>query len=196
MKFYSEIEKQVHENAVKAFKDHVVEVKLEQGLYRHYRCGQPDTGIMHFHIVTFPGRLLVCGDIGDMVWERVPDMFAWAKNALHSTGYFEEKCWRTLKTKEYSADVAKESIRYEHEWRTDELSEHEQELRKKVDAERDRLISAADEGEHAFVQAYWDSEWYTGDFPSITDYTRSFLWAREALRWFFGNYKPTATSES
>ncbi len=182
-------EKQVAEDCKKWFANHVVEVLHEDGLYRHYRCAQPNTGMMHFHIVTFPGRLIVCGDIGRAALERCPDMLEWARNAAHSTGYFEEKAWQCIKTKEFTEEAAIAAMRWEHACRIDGLDDAA--ARQKADEQLARFISMAGEGEQEFVNAYVDSDWFDGDFPTIEDYTHEFLRCREAVLWFINNYKPT-----
>ncbi|MFK5283374.1 hypothetical protein ACI3PL_27750, partial [Lacticaseibacillus paracasei] len=48
---------------------------LDNGVYRHLRFKAPDTGNQHFHLVTFPGRLVYCGDMGSYLFERTTDMF-------------------------------------------------------------------------------------------------------------------------
>lgn len=53
--------------------DHVMEVALDQGLYRHLRFG---TGFNWFEIITTPGQLTFRGDMGTYVFARDVDMFA------------------------------------------------------------------------------------------------------------------------
>lgn len=57
------------------FKDHVLTVLRDDGLYRHLRVGKPGTRIYQFDLVTWPGFLYVGGDIEDYVFSRVADMF-------------------------------------------------------------------------------------------------------------------------
>lgn len=186
--------KMIDEMAVKAFAEHEIEVKLEQGLYRHYRCAKPGTGIYHFHVVTFPGRILVCGDIGDMCWERVPDMFTWAPGALDSISYLEEKVWRTIKTEEFNKEVAEEHVLWDFQSHTEDLDLEDpkdaEEYQKHVEI-RDELLNKADDNGPDFYTAYYESDWYGGDMISGDGYTANFLWARSALKWFFANYDYT-----
>jgi hypothetical protein len=182
-------EAMIAENAAKAFAEHAVTVEREDGLYRHYRCARPGTGNYAFHVVTFPGRLIVCGDIGDMAWERCPDMIEWAADAVESIGYFAEKVWRSIEVREWCEAVARAVVEEEHADRVRDLDEGESEAREKLDEVRDELLAAIDSGEHAFVDAYYQSDWYDGDFPNLRGFTSEFLWCREAVRWFLKWHK-------
>lgn len=56
--------------------NHVMSVKLDQGVYRHLEFRQADGSWNHgFHIVTTPHRLMITGDMGTWVFARIPDMF-------------------------------------------------------------------------------------------------------------------------
>lgn len=56
--------------------NHVMEVALDQGLYRHLRFRKPGTGFNWFEIITTPGQLTIRGDMGTYVFAREEDMFA------------------------------------------------------------------------------------------------------------------------
>lgn len=63
--------------ADKAFAEHTLEILRDVGLYRHLRCQKPGTWTYGFDVVTWPGYLCVCGDIGTWVFSRVSDMLPW-----------------------------------------------------------------------------------------------------------------------
>ncbi|MBN7120300.1 hypothetical protein BSU01_01020 [Erwinia billingiae] len=54
---------------------HKVEVLREDGLYRHLRFARPKTNAYYFDIVTWPGYLVVTGDMGTWTFSRITDMF-------------------------------------------------------------------------------------------------------------------------
>lgn len=56
--------------------DHVMEIALDQGLYRHLRFRKPGTGFNWFELITTPGQLTFRGDMGTYVFSRDEDMFA------------------------------------------------------------------------------------------------------------------------
>lgn len=55
--------------------DHVMEVKRDDGVYRHIRFRKPGTMCMHFDLITWPGYLCYTGDMGTYVFTRLADMF-------------------------------------------------------------------------------------------------------------------------
>ncbi|WP_427019343.1 hypothetical protein ACQCSX_22565 (plasmid) [Pseudarthrobacter sp. P1] len=85
------------ENAAKRFRtetaDHVMEVALDQGLYRHLRFRNPGTGFCWFEIITTPGQLTIRGDMGTYVFARTEDMFAFFEGSGGRTkpSYWAEK---------------------------------------------------------------------------------------------------------
>jgi hypothetical protein len=60
---------------LKQVSEHVVEVHRDDGVYRHIRFRQPGTMMMHFDLITWPGYLCYCGDMGTYVFSRTKDMF-------------------------------------------------------------------------------------------------------------------------
>lgn len=61
---------------LKEVDQHVMEVIRDDGLYRHIRFRHPGTMCMHFDLITWPGYLCYCGDMGTYVFWRLDDMFA------------------------------------------------------------------------------------------------------------------------
>ncbi len=55
--------------------DHEMEVLHDDGLYRHLRFSAPDTYCYGYDLVTWPGYLVICGDMGDYTFTRIRDMF-------------------------------------------------------------------------------------------------------------------------
>lgn len=73
--------------------DHVMEVALDQGLYRHLRFRKPGTGFNWFELITTPGQLTIRGDMGTYVFARTEDMFTFFENSRGSINahYWAEK---------------------------------------------------------------------------------------------------------
>jgi len=56
--------------------NHRVEVKLDQGVYRHLVCRNADGSFnQRFEIITAPYSLLIRGDMGAVAFSRIEDMF-------------------------------------------------------------------------------------------------------------------------
>ena len=69
-------------------KDHGLSVLHSDGLYRHLRMKRPGTGIWHWDVITWPGRLCIVGDIGDgLVFSREDDMIDFFRTSLRSGRY-------------------------------------------------------------------------------------------------------------
>lgn len=59
----------------KATEGNVLTIVRDDDLYRHIRVAKPDSYMYGFDIVTWPGYLAICGDIGDYMFARIDDMF-------------------------------------------------------------------------------------------------------------------------
>lgn len=179
--------------AAESFAKHVVTQRLDQGLFRSWRCKRPDSWCMGFDITTTPGYLIVTGDIGELILSRCDDMVPWARGAVGSPDYFAEKVVRTIKTEEWSNERALE-------WIDDEIADAQREAededeapraagrlkRLKVlryEATRDGINGALCEGE--FAIALYESELVHGsDWPRLTVFNSNFLWCLMAVRWW------------
>jgi hypothetical protein len=117
-------QQQLERWAVEAFADHTLEVIRDDGLYRHLRCRKSGTWVYGFDVVTWPGYLTVCGDIGTWVFSRERDMLPWfeASGDRINPGYWSEKLMHG------SGSGHEDARRFE--WGYDE--EYEQEMRKDV----------------------------------------------------------------
>lgn len=54
---------------------HKMTVLQDDGLYRHIKFAIPGDSSHSFSLVTWPGFLTICGDMGTYVFSRTPDMF-------------------------------------------------------------------------------------------------------------------------
>lgn len=82
--------------------EHQLTVLRDEGLYRHLRFRKPGTGCYGFDIVTWPGYLAICGDMGESVFTRSPDMIEFFRSDAKgiadpgelfiNPGYWSEKC--------------------------------------------------------------------------------------------------------
>lgn len=71
--------------------EHRISVLLDQGVYRHLRFGRPGSSTYRFHIVTYPGSLVISGDMGCFVFSRLHDMFDFFTEEEPNLGYWAEK---------------------------------------------------------------------------------------------------------
>lgn len=72
-------------------KDHQLDIRRDDGVYRHLSFGKPGTGMMRVDIVTWPGYLAYAGDMGAFVFSRVEDMFTFFRGCRVDPSYWAEK---------------------------------------------------------------------------------------------------------
>ena len=174
--------KLIEDLATNSFKDHIIKEELNQGVFRSFLCRRELSNIYMFRVTTIPGRLIVTGDIGTLVVERMYDMFEWAPSAINDLNYFAEKVPHEIVTREFCQDVA-------HEWIDEQKEEEEADI-----AELELLLASLEDftGPDVFNLAVYESGVCDGcDMPDFRNWKPSFLWCREAVKWFFNN----ATSE-
>jgi len=73
--------------------DHEMTVIHDDGIYRHLRFQKPGTYTYGYDIVTWPGFLAYTGDMGEFMFSRLPDMFAFFASETGSINpdYWGEK---------------------------------------------------------------------------------------------------------
>lgn len=111
------------EQFLKDIKDHQLTIEKEDGIHRCLILQKPNTRNMYYRIITYPGGLLITGDMGSYAFERVPDMFdffrsdtRWCKDKLYiNPGYWAEKVVTQSMygngIKEFDADLFKKNVK-------------------------------------------------------------------------------------
>ncbi|WP_458089313.1 hypothetical protein [Streptomyces malaysiensis] len=93
--------------------NHQMTVLLDQGLYRHLRFANPESGLYWYEITTTPGQLVFSGDGESFVFRLAPDMFEMFRRSAESGGinatYWAEKC-KTGNAKSYSRERFEEYV--------------------------------------------------------------------------------------
>lgn len=107
--------------------DHTIEIRHEDGVYRHVVFKRPDTVCMMFSLTTTPGRLIYAGDMGCFVFERLFDMFEFFRDKNErprapNFSYWHEKLVAVCRdgSMEHDADSFRENLQT---YVTDELSD-------------------------------------------------------------------------
>lgn len=190
-------EAQVREHFRRDVDRHVLEVKHDDGLYRHLRFKRPDSIACYFDLVTWPGHLCFCGDMGEFVFSRTPDMLEFFRQPEGSTisfGYWAEKCVavdRANGLKEFDAEMFKEALE-----RDLEGMEADAELREEA---RMVILPHLDDGKHGAIRAAMEFEWKDEQgkrtYPflefyehSLDEYTHRFYWCCFAIVWGIARY--------
>lgn len=97
--------------------NHRVAVLRDDGLYRHVRFQEPGTSIWHFDLITWPGHLVITGDLVDFHFARDSDMFEFFRGPVGriSPHYWAEKLRGPVRSKSYSVERTKQRV-FEHFW--------------------------------------------------------------------------------
>jgi len=193
---------------------HEMTIIRVDGVNRHVRFKEPGTSNMYFDLITWPGYLCYCGDMGTFVFQRLEDMFQFfrtdrkhlrdGRTLAVNHSYWAEKVEATDKcdgVEEFDEEKFKRVIlEYLVEWirnhRTETTKEQRRELWDDVisgviNADGDsggyRKQIAAHEFSHR-INA--ETEFYFQDFweRSLTRYTYRFIWCCYALAWGIQKY--------
>lgn len=176
---------------------HVVEPRLLNGLYRHWRCGQPDSSDMYFSITTWPGFLAYTGDMGEYVFTGTEDMVAFFRGT-RDIGYIAEKCVAHCRegVRQFSGERFEEVLAEELKDRIDSLRDNydgqgaarKQALRNTFDSiDREGTKYDGPQAGVLAMKSLYESGLYDGgELPDCTIYTLRYLWCMRAIRWFIG----------
>lgn len=188
------------ERFLKCVSNHQMEVLLNNGVYRHLRFKAPDTGNQHFHLVTFPGRLVYCGDMGSYVFQRTQDMFAFFRRPDRGVNleYWSEKVDAQDRdgVTEFSRDRVKEIVR---EIVSDQAEDLDESDKPKLEEELELLLESIDSDAHELSDVVRvaeslgneliDSAWFSDLWEYSTEtYTYRFQWACYAIAWGIEQY--------
>lgn len=100
-------------------RNHCMTILREEGLYRHIRFAEPGTGIWRFDLVTWPGHLVITGDLEDYHFSRLPDMFEFFRHPVGyiNPSYWAEKLCGPTRSMSFSAELFKQLVyQYFREW--------------------------------------------------------------------------------
>lgn len=179
------------ERFLKDTANHKMEIVLDNGIHRHLKFTRNGSSIYRFDLITWPGCLCVCGDMGTFVFQRLEDMFCFfrsSKNVIDiNPSYWAEKCQAGKESlDEYQPEIFMQRI--EECMNEGEFSE---EARKAVKYE---VLSFAGDGEHDAIRAAMDFE-IDGHqaFPdfyeyNLRDWTFHYLWICYAIVWGINQY--------
>lgn len=185
---------------------HEMEVLLNNGVYRHLRFKAPDTGNQHFHLVTFPGRLVYCGDMGSYVFERTTDMFEFFRRPDRgiNLSYWAEKVDAEDRdgVTEFSMDRVKEIVK---EIVSDQAEYLDESDRPKLEEELELLLESMDADAHELSDVVRvaeslgneliNSDWFSDLWEYSTEtYTYRFQWACYAIAWGIEQYDNQLTA--
>lgn len=169
--------------------DHQMKILHDDGLYRQIRFIGPKSSFYYYDLVTWPGHLVIGGDVESYHFARTADMFSWFGSGGINPDYWSEKLQGPTHgdiAKRYSADMARANVLQWFEDASDDLEADEiRELRAELD---DQILSHEEFGwdaTHAIelmrdfqhnglsISDPWDYE--------FTEFTGHYLWCCWAI---------------
>lgn len=193
--------KVIYERFQSSIARHKLTIIRNDGVHRHIKCSRPDSGIMAFQIVTFPGYLVYVGDMGSFTFHRMEDMFSFFRedDGHINPGYWSQKLEaidRSCGHEEFSIESFHENVlRYVR----DQLElEDGDELPKDVEDELWFILEA--DGEHECVCSVNDFHSERIDFSDFWEndcrrFTFHFIWCCHAIVWAINRYDEQTTVE-
>lgn len=169
----------------KDIEKHELTINLDQGLFRDLTIKRPNTSSYYYNITTRPGFLMISGDMGCYVFERLSDMFNFFRGQPDeiNPGYWSEKI-EAGEFKRYSPEKARDALNQEFEnWK--ECTDFDEE---QIAEEKEYLDQIDTDDEFEFVDAI--RNWVPNkdgvqldDFweRSTNDYTFHYIWCCYAI---------------
>jgi hypothetical protein len=183
----------------KATAEHKMTVVRDDGVFRHLVFQKPGTNVYRYNITTFPGHLVITGDMGTFVFNRLEDMFKFfratpanherSKGLYVNFSYWAEKCdaadRRTGGLMEFSPAKFAAAVK-EHFDSAIEQGYIEQRNKDAIWAEIVRDVLSCDGDEADAFRAANDFEshgFYFQDFHEarVEEYTHHFQWCCYAI---------------
>lgn len=82
---------QIKQEFLQAVSRHELTIEQDTGVFRSLLFRAPDSGICYFRVNTWPGHLAFTGDMGDLIFERLHDMFQFFRGDRINPYYWSEK---------------------------------------------------------------------------------------------------------
>jgi hypothetical protein len=183
--------------------EHEMTILRDDSLYRHLRFRAPGTSSYWFDLITWPGALVINGDMETFVFARTEDMFSFFRGDRINPGYWGEKLRAPRDARVHSEDLFRECVR-------DEASRAEADYPGLSDAVQEYFFgqfaewnpgSESDvtaglshfkylpEGSVAEPFRFTDTwEW------DLRDWSYQFLWCCHAIQWGIGQYAALAVA--
>lgn len=187
------LEQQVATRFVNDIEQHVITELHRAGLHGYWHCAKPTDSNMWFDIVTFPGGLLITGDMGDYLFRRHDDMIPFMRGSAMSFGYVAEKCVaHDGRLREWQPELFREAL---DAFYAENKNDHED---PETFKERlDDLRRWADDGEQAAMQAAHESGLFDAHDPlDCRTFGYHFLWCLHAIKWFCDRVEDLPTGPS
>lgn len=183
--------------------NHTMRVHRDDGLYRHIEFSNCGSSVYRFDLITWPGHLTVCGDMGTWTFSRTADMFEFfgGKDGRINPGYWGEKLQSGAGGRgadicmEFDEESFKSGLR---EWLAEYQEEHDDVAA--IATAINEICEGDYSNEHQACQAIYDS-----DLPSSYElmegltmkrYSHHYLWILHAIVWGIQQYSSSKNPTS
>lgn len=192
---------------LKNIADHKMVVMTDAPYHRHIVFKRPQSSVYRFEIVTWPGYLCICGDMGTYVFCRLEDMFQFFRPDKRdkgelpiNLGYWAEKLQAAdphSGYKEFSKRLFTEVVREEYKEHIADIegTEYAEALWEELE---DEVLSHVDDGEHDAMHAAFDFRFSYSGYPdfdfqdfwehNLREYTYHYIWICYAIVWAIKQY--------
>lgn len=190
--------------------EHRMTILKDDGLYRHIKFARSDSNMYRFDLVTWPGHLVICGDLQDYHFARVPDMFEFFRSnpdrprlTINPDYWSQKLTGHRQEAETYSFEAFKRSVTWDFLWNRDSIPEGQRrrvwkQIREEIFEDPDVQCSR-----EAAYQAVTEFEAYDDGIRSIfrfqdtyelnfTDWDWHFLISLHAIVWGIRQYDTRA----
>jgi hypothetical protein len=184
-----------YESFLHDVENHSLEIIRDDELYRHLVFSNQGSFNMKFSLITWPGYLVICGDMGDYMFSRLSDMFIFFRNDKQeiNPGYWGEKVKSESRfgdgVERFSVDLFRQNVL--NSVRSSLDLEEEDQIPEEIQTEISELLNAEDEWECVEVIRRFDSEKIQfNDFWEFDhkDFTYHYIWCCYAIVWGINQY--------
>ena len=188
---------------------HQMTVLHDDGLYRHLqfirvapnrKTGKPERSSFYwFELVTWPGSLVINGDMGGFMFSRTEDMLEFFRGHRVNPQYWAEKLPAGMRVKEYSYELFAQLVAEHIEDVAKDLPGLVQDVKAEI---LDSGDSGHEDGAHRLLSDYRyyadPADRYSSGQPDfefcdtwewdLTDWSYQFLWCCHAIVWGISQY--------
>lgn len=172
-------------------KNHQMTVLRDEGLYRHIRFAEPGTGIWRFDLVTWPGHLVVTGDIEDFHFARIDDMFEFFRSPVGyiNPGYWAQKLRGPVRAKSFSPGRVYDYFRDWCKWNEGPHRELWRAICDEVLRDEYGDVCSESQAQHALTTFRHGDFEFTGSWEwELRDWDFHFLVSLHAIVWGINQY--------
>lgn len=185
-KNYEDREAESAARFAKDIADHELTIINDDGLHRHLSVRRPDEVAYWYEVVTWPGCLVIRGDMGTYAFAARPNMFSLFRSepGYINTSYWEQKLLSPHDVAAYSENVFKQRVAEALADMIKYSSDEEAARDALIQSVKNRVISHAHDEQSArdAASTFWHNEHQFDAWEwDLTEYTGRFLWCLHAI---------------